>query len=234
MFGQRDCQDCPTPYQRWRFQRSPGRGGDTKDYDDRSCGGDRGGREGNHNPGNQEASDTAPPTQSTHSGNSRGAVAPVGTTAQADNIAPVPVPVPSPAALVPASPTIPVTPPVGECFAANMANNPFAALATPSHVLDPNSPVLDPNTVSSSIPADTLDSDFSFAFAASQGIVTPSNHSKQSAIGYLCTACQVMLHPTNLSTTPEQCSSTIKSTVPHQISTAHLGMTDSGATHHFF
>jgi hypothetical protein len=118
---------------------------------------------------------TSPPTQSTQSDTSHGAAAPVGTTAQVDTVAHVP----APAARVPVGPTIPVTTPVGECFVVNLANNPFAALAPPS-------PVCDPNTFSSILPAETLNSDFTLAFAASQGIVTPSNHSNQYVIGYLC------------------------------------------------
>jgi hypothetical protein len=107
-----------------------------------------------------------------------------------------------------------------------MDNNPFAALVTPY-------PVCDPNTFNSNLPAETLDSNFTFMFAASKGIVTPSNHSKQSVIGYLGTACQVMLYDTTLPTLPETCMSTVKSNLSHQISNAHLGITDSGATDHF-
>jgi hypothetical protein len=93
--------------------------------------------------------------------------------------------------------------------------------------------VCDPNTVSSSLPAETLDSDFTFVFAASQGIVTPSNHSKQFVIGYKGTACQVLIHPNTVPTIPEMCLSTAKSTPKYQISTAHLGIKDSGYTDHF-
>jgi hypothetical protein len=42
-----------------------------------------------------------------------------------------------------------------------------------------------------------------------------------------------MLHPINLPTIQETCLSTAKSTLPHQISTAHLGIADSGARNHF-
>jgi hypothetical protein len=93
---------------------------------------------------------------------------------------------------------------------------------------------MDPTTVSSSIPAETLDSDFTFMFAASQVILTPSNFNKQSVIGYLGTDCQVMLHFTTLPTIYEQCMSNEKSTIPNQISTVYLGIADSGATYHFF
>jgi hypothetical protein len=108
-----------------------------------------------------------------------------------------------------------------------MDDNPFAALATPSTVLDPD-------TFSSSITEETLNLDFTFAFAASQGIVTPIHHSKQYVIGYLGTVCQVVLHPDTLPTISEECLPTGKSAVPHQISTAHLGIADSGATYYFF
>jgi hypothetical protein len=91
----------------------------------------------------------------------------------------------------------------------------------------------DPNTVSSSLPADTLDSDFTYAFSANQSIVTPSNHSKQSVIGYLCTTCQVMMYPNTLPTIQYTCLSNAKSTLPHQLFTERLNITDSGAKDYF-
>jgi hypothetical protein len=140
-----------------------------------------------------------PQTHSTQSGTSRGAAAQLGTAAQVDTTTPVS----APADLVPATPPIPVPTPVGVGFTANLANNPFAALAPPL-------PVCHPNAFSYSIPSETLDSDFTYAFAAIRSIVTPSNHSKQSVIGYIGTACQVVMYPKNLPTIQYTCLSTAK------------------------
>jgi hypothetical protein len=163
--GQCYCQGRPPPPNSGGSNGAPGRGGGVRDSDDRRQGRDVQCSGGHRTPGTQEASDTTPWTHSTQSGTSRGAVAQLGMANQADTTAPVPAP--APATLVPAIPFIPVPTPVRVGFAANLANNPYAALTSPY-------PMCDPITVSSSVPAETLDSDFIYVFAASQGIVTPS------------------------------------------------------------
>jgi hypothetical protein len=94
-------------------------------------------------------------------------------------------------------------------FTAHPANNPFAALASPS-------PVCDPITTSMSLPTATLDTDFTYAFTASQGILTPTlgSHSNTSIIRYLGSACQVMLTLTQLPPIQEICISTVRSPPP--------------------
>jgi hypothetical protein len=116
-----------------------------------------------------------------------GAATQLGSAAHADTATPPPSLPPFPASL-----TQPGTI-TGEGFAAHLANNQFSALASPS-------PICDPNTTSTSLPAATLNTDFTYAFTESQGIVTPTlgNHRNSTVIRYLDSACQVMLAPTKL------------------------------------
>jgi hypothetical protein len=176
---------------------------------------------------NQDSSDpeAAPPTtDAPTTGTPGGAASQLESTAQADisimHLAPMQVPI------RPAPPrTITIA-----ARANHLANNQFSALASPSSTCDPN-------TTSTSLPAATLDVDFTYAFTVIQCIVTSAlvNHSNPSVIHYLGSACQVMLSPTQLPAIQETCVSTAKSppSLTH-VSTAQLGIYDSGATDHFF
>jgi hypothetical protein len=92
-------------------------------------------------------------------------------------------------------------------FAASLSHNRFAALASPTQMFDPA-------TRSTTEQAATIDSDFTFEFATSQGIPpTLISHSKSALKMYIGTACQ-----SDMTSTPclppiqETCVSTVKST----------------------
>jgi hypothetical protein len=128
--------------------------------------------------------------------------------------------------LLPASPAPPGTV-TGASFTVHLTNSPLSALASPSLICDPNT------TLTS---AATLNMYFTYAFKASQCIVTPAlgNHTNLAVIRYIGSACQVMVNPTQLPAIQETCISTAKSHPPTQVSMAHLDIADSGATGHFF
>jgi hypothetical protein len=130
-------------------------------------------------------------------------------------------PVPVPAVQAPT--------PVGAGFAASLSHNRFAALASPTQMFDPS-------THSTTEQAATVDSDFTFEFATSQGIPpTLSSHNKSALKLYIGTACHSdMTSPSRLPSIQETCVSTAKSTEPVKVDTSHIGIADSGATNHVF
>jgi hypothetical protein len=186
-----------------------GRGGAGRGSDDRGHGGrGRGGR-GCRNQESSEPADAPPSTKTTPTG--APGVSTIGSAAHADTAAPPLAPgLPPDPTQVPASPRPSGTIAGDAGFATHLSNNPFAALSPPP-------PVSDPNTTSTSIPASTLDMDFTYAFAASQGIVTRTigNHSKPTVSRYIDSACQVMFTPPTLSAIQETCLSVAKSTPPN-------------------
>jgi hypothetical protein len=81
-------------------------------------------------------------------------------------------------------PAVQTPAPVGATFAESLSHNRCADLASPTQMSDPA-------TRSTTEQAATVDSDFSFEFATSQGIPpTLSNHSKSALKLYIGTACQ--------------------------------------------
>jgi hypothetical protein len=96
--------------------------------------------------------------------------------------------------------------------------------------------MFDPATRSTTEQAATVDSDFTFEFATSQGIPpTFSNHCKYALKLYIGTVYQSdMMSTPRLPSIQETCVSTAKSTQPIQVDTYHIGIADSGATNHFF
>jgi hypothetical protein len=152
----------------------------------------------------------------------------LGTVAKASVPSVMPPPNSTPAASVPAA-LVPDPAPVGAGFAESIYHNRFATLASPTHMFNPATP-------STTEQAATVDLDFTFEFATSQGIPpTLSNHSKPALKMYIRTACQSDMTSTpSIPPSQETCLSTAKYTQPVQVDTSHIGIADSGTTDHIF
>jgi hypothetical protein len=119
--------------------------------------------------------------------------------------------------------------PGGTGFVARLPHNRFAALTSPTQMIDPS-------THRPMEQAETVDSYFTFEFSTRQDIPPHlSNHSKPTHKMYIGTVCHsAMIGPPRLPPIHEICVSTSSSTQNTQVDIYYIGIADSGAINHFF